>query len=878
MFQTSLTQKVFPALLVLALVQPCLADTAPAPREKISLDDNWRFTPDDPANTGDALDYSRLSKWIECTGAEYSTQPAAAKPEGNPGADVSYVQPGFDDSGWRQLNLPHDWAIEGQANQEYDGETGKLKYWGPVWYRKHFEIPAADSGKKIFLDIDGAMSYSEVWLNGQFVGGWPYGYASFELDLTPFIKVGGENVLAIRLDSPPKDSRWYPGAGIYRNVWLVKTAPVHIIHSGTFVTTPDISSAAATVKIVAKVTNESGNAASLSVKNEIYELRADGRKGKLVSSGTNSEVALPSRQTTTDTMSIAVPHPKLWSTTTPQRYVVVTSIEQDGQLADRYETPFGIRTIRFTADNGFLLNGQRVPIQGVCLHSDLGPIGMAFNSRAFQRQVELLREMGCNAIRTSHNPPAPEFLDMCDRMGIVVMAEAFDCWEEAKRPGDYHSLFPAWHEKDLRAFIRQDRNHPCIVLWSIGNEIPEQHQAIGAKIGGELQGIVHEEDTTRPVTSACNTLEAGTNGFENILDVFGFNYKPTHYTAFRKNNPDKPVIGSETASCISSRGEYFFPVSEDKRKGHVDFQVNSYDLAAPPWATIPDAEFKGQDENPFVGGEFVWTGFDYIGEPTPYSNDTKERLQFSSPEVQAKWDKVLQDGGKITVPSRSSYFGILDLCGFKKDRFYLYQARWRSELPMAHIVPQNWNWPDRVGQVTPVEVYTSGDSAELFLNGKSLGVQKKGQFEYRLWWKDVVYEPGTLKVVATKNGKKWATDIVKTTGPAAKLVLSADRSSISADGKDLSFVTLAVEDSHGLIAPRAMNNIHFTVKGPGEIIATGNGDGASQASFQSLQPNAYNGLCLAIVRAKRGEPGKIMIEAESDGLRSAHVTIHSSGR
>jgi beta-galactosidase len=375
---------------------------------------------------------------------------------------------------------------------------------------------------------------------------------------------------------------------------------------------------------------------------------------------------------------------------------------------------------------------------------------------------------------------------------------------------------------------------------------------------------------------AVHTVPASTNGFQNDVDVFGYNYKPNDYAQFRGDNPNIPLIGSETASCVSSRGEYFFSVSEDKRQGRANFQVTSYDLAAPQWANTPDVEFKGQDRNPFVAGEFVWTGFDYLGEPTPYDRDTTNRLLFTDPTVQAKWDEVLKNGGKITVPSRSSYFGILDLCGFKKDRFYLYQSRWASDISMAHIVPQNWNWPDRVGKVTPVCVYTSGDSAELFLNGKSLGVKTKGPFEYRLWWKDVVYEPGTLKVVATRNGRKWASDIVKTTGPATKLVLNPDHSTILADGKNLSFVTLTVEDKSGLMVPNAMNHIRFAVRGPGEIVATGNGDATSHVSFQSKDLNAFNGLCLAIVRAKEGEAGKITLEAESDGLTSATTVIRSS--
>jgi beta-galactosidase len=463
-------------------------------------------------------------------------------------------------------------------------------------------------------------------------------------------------------------------------------------------------------------------------------------------------------------------------------------------------------------------------------------------------------------------------------MGFVVMAESFDCWEQGKRPGDYHLFYTNWHEKDMRAFIRRDRNHPCIVMWSIGNEVYEQHDNDGWKLGKELQDIVHQEDRTRPVTMALHTVNASTNGFQNVVDVFGYNYKPTEYGAFRTNNPDLPLVGSETSSCVSSRGEYFFPVVDDKKQGRVNYQVTSYDTAAPTWAYVPDLEFKGQDQNPFVAGEFVWTGFDYLGEPTPYDRDSTNRLLFTSPAVQAKWDEVLKNGGKIEVPSRLSYFGIFDLCGFEKDRVYLYQARWRADFPMAHLVPQNWNWPDRIGKITPVQVYTSGDSAELFLNGKSLGVKKKGPFEYRLRWSDVVYEPGTLKVVARKNGKKWSTDVVKTTGSASKLVLKADRAAIRADGNDLSFVTLAVEDSKGLMVPNAMNKIRFSVQGPGEIVATGNGDAISHVSFQSKELNVFNGLCLAIVRAKAGETGKITLEAQAEGLKSTTLVIRSSDR
>ena len=818
--------------------------------ERTSFNAGWLFAKGDPAEVDDTLQYKKVKDWVKASGVEFVKDPTniTKRPTSNPGGDVSYAQNGFDDSHWRSLNLPHDWGIEGQFKQEYPGGTGKLPWWGVGWYRKHFEVPTSAQGQQIYLDVDGAMAYSMVWINGQFVGGWPYGYASWRVDLTPYIKFGGENVVAIRLDNPQDSSRWYPGGGIYRNVWLVKTSPVHVAHWGTYVTTPEVSGAAVTVKIRVKVDNDSGASAIISVKNEICELRSDGKKGKSVASPQMDGVNIPAHQSQSADAQIRFNDPKLWSLETPNRYVLVTTLLQDGKPVDEHETPFGVRTIEFTATNGFLLNGKRVKINGVCDHHDMGAIGTAINVRALQRQIEILKSMGCNAIRTSHNPPAPELLDLCDTMGMLVMDESFDCWEKSKTKNDYHLLFDDWHEKDWRAELRRDRNHPCIILWSIGNEIEEQQTQHGHTIAAELTRIAHEEDPTRPTTAACNHEEAGYNGFQNDVDVFGYNYKPYDYGDFREANPTKPLFGSETASCISSRGIYVFPVSNDKSGGMTNYQMSSYDLYAPPWATPPEWEFEGQDKNPFVAGEFVWTGFDYLGEPTPYYGD---------------------------APSRSSYFGIIDLAGFPKDRFYLYQSRWRPDFPMAHIVPQCWNWPDREGQVTPVHVYTSGDEAELFLNGKSLGRKKKGQYEYRLRWDDVVYEPGELKVVAYKDGKKWATDEIKTTGPAAKLTMSADRNKISADGKDLSYVTVKVTDKKGLMVPQADNLLHFEISGPGEIVATDNGDATDLISFQSHDRKAFNGMALVIIKAKAGEHGAIKLYAKSDGLTEAKVTIRS---
>ncbi len=869
---------------LLAMTSAWLAGSAAASaegisvRERLSLNADWRFQKQTSANSEDQLGYTNIQPWVMATGVELTKGPAEAakvRPAGNPGGSAAAcAENTFDDSSWRLLNLPHDWGIEGPFKQEYPGDTGKLPWWGVAWYRKHLAVPNTDQGKQIYLDVDGAMAYATVWLNGHCVGGWPYGYASWRVDLTPYVHYGADNLIAIRLDNPPASSRWYPGGGIYRNVWLVKTAPIHLAHWGTYVTTPVVADQQATVKVQVQLENDTEIAANLKVNQEIFELKANGDRGPSVAMLVNTPTTIPARQSGTLAGELTVAHPKLWSLAKPQRYVLVTTVLQAAQVVDQYETPFGIRTIAFTVTNGFYLNGQHVPIQGVCDHADLGALGSAINVRGLERQVEILKGMGCNAIRTSHNPPAPELLDICDRLGMVVMDESFDCWQAGKNRNDYHRLYADWHENDLRALVRRDRNHPCVILWSDGNEVPDQDRKAGPALGNENREIVHSEDPTRPVTAAVSSYNAAFSGFQNSFDVFGWNYKPMNYGRFREKNPDKPMFGSETASCISSRGEYVFPVSNNKGDGKADFQVSSYDLYAPPWATTPDTEFTGQEKNPFAAGEFVWTGFDYLGEPTPYNGDMSNLLNFFDPAEKARAQQELETLGKIHVPSRSSYFGIVDLAGFKKDRYYIYQAHWRPDFPMAHILP-HWNWPDRVGQVTPVHVYTSGDEAELFLNGKSLGRKTKHAFEYRLRWDDVVYEPGVLKVVAYKHGHKWATDTVKTTGPATKLTLQADRTKIAATGVDLSYITVTVADHDGLQVPRSKNHVKFTLQGPGDIVATDNGDATSFESFQAPEHNAFNGLALVIVRTRADQPGTLKLTAESDGLKPATITLKS---
>jgi beta-galactosidase len=866
-------------------------DSTLATHERISLDDGWRFTRGDPDGNVAGIIYDVrpgelpdaegeplvLKPWILPTGNDFISDPAHrhVRPSGNPGGNVAYVQADFDDSVWEQVNLPHDWAIAGPFTAEGGGGMGRLPTAGVGWYRKRLEIPAADAGKRLFLDLDGAMSYATVWLNGQLVGGWPYGYTSWRVDLTPYVMPGGINQLAIRLDNPPQSSRWYPGAGLYRNVWLIKTNSIHVGQWGTHVTTEEVSSASARLSLSVTIDNDSASSASILVATEIFALDETGRQaGEIVARIAPADVTIAAGTSATASGSATVPSPRLWGPPPqqqPNRYFAVTTVTQAGRLVDTCETPFGIRDVRYDPDHGIFVNGERIEIKGANQHHDLGPLGAAFNARAAKRQLQMLREMGCNAIRMSHNPPAPGLLELTDRMGFLVMDEAFDVWVREKTPFDYHLLFPDWHEPDLRAFIRRDRNHPSVIIWSIGNEVGEQYTGTdGAAVAAELRDIVHEEDPTRPVTCAMNYAKPDMP-LPPVLDLISLNYQgqgirqdpefagtdriqtPPLYRAFHERFPDKVVLSSETASAFSSRGVYLFPVSpaisgpvRDGRGGDSTIrQVSAYELHAVDFGSSADKVFASQERNPYVAGEFAWTGWDYLGEPTPYDS------------------------------SRSSYSGIIDLAGFKKDRFYLYQSHWRPDLPMAHLLP-HWSWPERIGKVTPVHVFTSGDEAELFLNGRSLGRKQKAPFEYRLCWNDVVYEPGTLKVVAYKNGVRWATDAVRTAGTAARLDILPDRTTIAADGRDLSFVTVRMADETGQTVPEANNRIHFSVEGPGEIVATGNGDPTNLEPFPSTEREAFSGLCLVIIRDRAGQPGIVRITAKSAGLRDGIAVISTS--
>jgi beta-galactosidase len=767
-------------------------------------------------------------------------------------AAQSPADPAFNDSSWRTLTLPHDWGIEGPFRLELDGATGKLPWAGIGWYRKSFSLPAEAKDKRYYLEVDGAMSDSTLFLNGKEVGRWPYGYSSFRIELTPAIKPGEQNLLAIRLDNKPASSRWYPGGGIYRDVRLVE-APgklQNILHNGLRVTTPEISAEKATVKLSLGL--EDGDCpANSEVSFEVLS-----PEGKVLASTSGQSCAA----------TLELPQPVLWTLEKPHLYTVRATFSRKDQGSESITAPLGIRSIRFDENEGFFLNGVRTSFKGVCLHHDLGPLGSAWHPEAAERQLRIMKEMGCNAIRTSHNPPAPGMVDLCDRMGILLQVEAFDCWDKPKSPNDYARHFKDWHERDLRLMVRNFRNHPSVVMWSIGNEINGgyQNSPDGWKTADALRTIVKSEDDTRPVSMGNNDTRAAEHLWKG-LDIIGFNYKPDLYAKFRERKTGVPVYGSETASTISSRGEYFFPVSWDKSKGEGDFQMSSYDLSAPPWAQRPDIEFEAQDKTqPWNPGEFVWTGIDYIGEPTPYNEDQTNLLNIQDPKERERLQKQLEEVGRVTPPSRSSYFGIADLCGFPKDRYYLYQARWRPELPLAHILP-HWNWPGREGEITPVHVYTSGDEAELFLNGRSLGRKKKEPFHYRIVWEDVKYEPGELRVVSYKDGKKWAEAGRSTTGPAAKLLVEAE----PPIGKgELVYLTLTVADAKGRLVPRSKQEIRFEVSGPAEILAAGNGDATSHITMHRAKAMpAYNGLCQVILR--RTGPGEIGFKATAEGLAGA---------
>ena len=790
------------------------------------------------------------------------------------------------------VDLPHDWGVEDSFHQEYPGATGKLGWWGHARYWKDFSLTREDlAGKRFLFSIDGAMSRPKVFCNGIEVGEWGYGYSSFSLDITAYLQEGG-NRLMIELDNRNGSSRWYPGGGIFRNVWLTRSDPVGIADRGTRVKV-SVGTAAATIDLDVRLRNNSDGIPSGVLRSEVFILGEDGSADSLTTVSTEVDEVL---EGSVISQRIQVRSPKLWSPDSPQLYMVRSTLEAEG-CSDSYDTVIGIRTAEFTSE-GFFLNGVRTPLRGVCLHHDAGALGAAWNTGAWERRLNMLKQMGCNAIRTTHNPPAPELLDLCDRMGFLVIDELTDNWTVPKTPEGYTTLFAEWAERDLVSLIRRDRNHPCVIMWSTGNEVGEQGYPDKWEISDFLTGICHREDPSRPVTAGCDNPWAAFQGWAGTVDVYGFNYKPHLYEQFRQEHPDPPYYGSETASTISSRSVYVFPVSEDKSEGLSDFQMSSYDLYAPYWATTPDTEFKAQDSCPGVAGEFVWTGFDYLGEPTPYNDDITILPNFHDPAQRAKAEEELKAKGSISVPSRSSYFGIIDLAGFPKDRYWLYQSRWRPDLPVAHLLP-HWNWEGREGGVTPVMAYTSGDSAELFVNGKSQGLKTRQEGEYRLRWDEVVYEPGCIELVAYKDGKVWAKDKVVTTGKASKLMIAAElgqgpgaefggdsqvRNSgrrLRVEASDYSpertepnylFLDIKVADRRGNMVPTACNLLKVKVSGPAKLIAMDAGDPTSHRAFGSDSLEAFNGLCSAIILPD-GRKGRIVVTVESEGLRKARQII-----
>ena len=792
---------------------------------------------------------------------------------------TDFMRSKYDDSHWQSINIPHDWAIYGpfsihndrqkvaivQDGQktalEHAGRTGGLPFVGVGWYRLSFDAPAFTSSDKATLIFDGAMSHAKVYLNGHEVGYWPYGYNSFYLDVTSYMKIGQKNMLAIRLENQEESSRWYPGAGLYRNVHLRINKQTHIPVWGTCLTTPIIRSEYAKVHLQTTLNTLGGK--ERNGYRIITELKDDMRKVVAC-----NEKGLEYGDKNIFEQDFDVFAPRLWSPDTPTLYTAESKVYAGQELIDEHTTRFGIRSLTLIPDKGFFLNGQKTTFKGVCMHHDLGPLGAAVNDAAIRRQIRILKDMGCNAIRTSHNMPAPELVRACDEMGIMLMIETFDEWKAEKCANGYHKIFDEWAEKDLVNVIHHYRNNPSIVMWCIGNEVADQWNADkGPKLSRFLQDICHREDPTRLVTQGMDAPDAVVNNnMAAVMDVAGFNYRPHKYQENYKKLPQQIILGSETASTLSSRGIYKFPVTRCWMKKYEDHQASSYDVEHCQWSNLPEDDFIQHEDLPYCIGEFVWTGFDYLGEPTPYYTD---------------W------------PSHSSLFGIIDLAGLPKDRFYLYRSHWNKTKETLHILP-HWNWEGREGEVTPIFVYTNYPSAEIFINGKSQGKRTKDlsvtvhnsadsasimglkrQQRYRLMWMNTRYEPGTVKVVAYDNaGKVIAEREMHTAGEPHHIELIPDRTELQANGKDICFVTVRVVDKKGNLCPTATNKIYFKVKGAGFYRAGANGNPVSLESFQKPEVNLFSGMMTALVLTSDKE-GSIVLEATGKGLKKAVLHIYS---
>jgi beta-galactosidase len=755
----------------------------------------------------------------------------------NNGQNVS-----LDDSKWRKLNLPHDWSIEGEFSKDNPAtpEGGALPG-GIGWYRKTFTIPASSKGKQVYIAFDGVYQKSTVWVNGHELGFRPNGYISFRYDMTPYLNFGGNNTIAVKADnSVQPNSRWYSGSGIYRNVWLVTTNRVAIDQWGTYVTTPKVSSQSASINLKVSIKKVEKDRNEITLLSTVYDAA-----GKVVATKSSTNIRVEAEGVVNQDFNVA--NPVLWSVDKPYLYKIVSKLLLNNIAVDEYTTPLGIRYFNFDADKGFSLNGKPMKILGVCDHHDLGALGAAVNYRALQRQLEILKEMGCNGIRTSHNPPTPELLDLCDKMGFIVMDEAFDCWEKGKVKYDYHLYFKEWAKRDLEDQILRDRNHPSVMIWSIGNEIPQQGDTSALRIAPALAAIVHSLDKTRPITTANDRPDTRNQIIKSgAIDLIGYNYHEFDYAKFHDRYPGKKFIATETTSGLETRGFYQMPSdsifkwpTKDKKGMNEDHTVSAYDNVAPPWGSTHEQTWKVMKKYDFLSGMFIWTGFDYLGEPTPYS-----------------W------------PSRSSYFGIVDLAGFPKDVYYMYQSEWTNKT-VLHIFP-HWNWEP--GKTVDVwAYYNNADEVELFLNGKSVGVKKKTGDDLHVMWR-LKYEPGILKVISRKDGKVVLTREIKTAGAPAKIELTADRKTIKADGNDLSFITARILDKDGNVVPDADNTISFTINGEAVITATDNGNPVSHESFQTHDRKAFHGLALAIVQSKQ-QIGSAVLTATSAGLPTVNLQV-----
>ncbi len=754
------------------------------------------------------------------------------------------------DENWTALDLPHDWSIEGSFSKDHPAGTGGGALPGGMgWYVKTFTVPVHQKHKRIYIEFDGVYRNSEVYLNGHLLGKRPNGYISFHYELTPHLRYGNEkNIISVKVDnSRQPNSRWYSGSGIYRNVWLTTLEPVHLDHWGTFITTPVASEKTATVHTRFSIVNNRGGRKKVRFTQRIVSL-AGGKDTITIQQDLEMNDPLFEKD-----ISVQISNPKLWSVDQPQLYKSIITLKEGDFVLDEYETVFGIRSFYFDRDKGFFLNGKPLKILGVCNHHDLGALGAAINTRAIERQLDLLKAMGCNGIRTSHNPPAPELLELADRMGFIVMDESYDMWAKSKSAFDYSLDWQQWHKKDLEDFVKRDRNHPSVFMWSVGNEIYEQwgDDSIGRVIARELVSIVQALDTTRPVTTANNFVTPWNHLINsNAFELIGYNYHHKQWADFKKDHPGKKLIITESTSALQTRGHYDkYPADSIRRwpeawdkpftGGNADLTVSAYDHVSTPWGSTHEESVKILLKHDFISGMYIWTGFDYLGEPTPYP-----------------W------------PARSSYFGIIDLAGFPKDVYYMYQSVFTSK-PVLHILP-HWNWK-KGDTVDVVAYYNNADAAELFLNGKSFGKKSKKGEELHVSWR-LPFEAGVVKVVSSRQGKKILEKEIETAGPAYRIILNADRKEITADGKDLSFITATIVDKDGVIVPTAKDLVKFQVHGGGFIAAVDSGDPVSLEPFKSDQHTALNGKVLCIVQSN-GRAGKISISASAGNLQMAAIEI-----